>query len=308
MIIICVLLIMLFIVLIVSAISYKIAFRKSKKDDNIYNIPAGKDYQKQKDMFINLIDNFNKIPYEDVYIESRDGLKLHARYYHVKDNAPLDICFHGYRATAVRDFCGGVKMCINNKHNVLLIDERAHGKSEGKTITFGIKERYDCLDWIDYAIDRFGNIKILLYGISMGAATILMASNLITCNNVVGIVADCPYSSPSKIIKKVCSTDMHLPSSLMFPFIYLGALIYGRFNLKESSPVESVRDCKIPILLIHGKSDSFVPFEMSEEIKENATNYLKLVLVPNAEHGLSYIVDEEKYKENVQEFLKKVLG
>ena len=307
MIILYVFIVLLAIILIFSAITYKIVFRKSKKDNNIYNIPEGKDYQQKKDMFINLIDNFNKISYEDVYIKSHDELNLHARYYHIKDSAPLNICFHGYRATSTRDFCGGIKMCFDNGHNVLLIDERAHGKSDGKAITFGIKERYDCLDWINYAINRFPSSKILLYGISMGAATILMASNLITSNNVVGIIADCPYSSPSKIIKKVCK-DMKLPPNLVFPFIYLGGLIYGRFNLNESSAIESVKDCKIPILIMHGKNDSFVPSEMSKEIKTNATSDLKLVLFPNAEHGLSYIVDENKYRKNVQDFLKKVLN
>ena len=101
---------------------------------------------------------------------------------------------------------------------------------------------------------------------------------------------------------------MKLPPNLVFPFIYLGGLIYGRFNLNESSAIESVKDCKIPILIMHGKNDSFVPSEMSKEIKTNATSDLKLVLFPNAEHGLSYIVDENKYRKNVQDFFKKVLN
>ena len=121
MIILYVFIVLLAIILIISAITYKIVFRKSKKDNNIYNIPEGKDYQQKKDMFINLIDDFNKISYEDVYIKSHDGLNLHARYYHIKDSAPLNICFHGYRATSTRDFCGGIKMCFDNGHNFLLI-------------------------------------------------------------------------------------------------------------------------------------------------------------------------------------------
>ena len=87
MIILYVFILLLAIILIFSAITYKIVFRKSKKDNNIYNIPEGKDYQQKKYMFINLIDDFNKISYEDVYIKSHDELNLHARYYHIKDSA-----------------------------------------------------------------------------------------------------------------------------------------------------------------------------------------------------------------------------
>lgn len=298
--------IIFFTIVIVCLFSFKITFYRSRKDDNIYNIPPGEDYQTQKDYFVSLIDNFNKISYEDVYITAFDGLKLHGRYYHCNDNSPIDICFHGYRGTGVRDFCGGTKTCFKSKHNVLVIDQRAHGLSEGKTITFGIKERYDCVAWIEYIVKRFPQNKILLYGISMGATTILMASNLNLPQNVVGIIADSPFSKPDAIIKKVMS-DMHLPVSVMYPLVYLSALIFGRFKLNSASATESVKNTKIPILLIHGKKDSFVPYEMSKEISSNAPSLFKLYECEGAEHGISYIVNEKEYENLVKKFLKKVL-
>ena len=152
-----------------------------------------------------MIEEARNIPFERVYITSHDGLKLSGRYYHQQDGAPLDICFHGYRGTPARDFSGGIQIMLREGHNVLMIEERAHLESEGHTITFGIKERYDALDWIQYALQRFGeDTRIILVGISMGAATVLMASELELPEQVKGIVADCPYTSPEVIIKKVC--------------------------------------------------------------------------------------------------------
>ena len=282
-------------------------FYRNKKDDNIYNIPPGKAYQEQKNCFIKLIDDFNKIDYEDVYITAYDGLKLHARYYHCSDKSPVDICFHGYRGTSVRDFCGGTKTCFKSKHNVLVVDQRAHGLSKGKIITFGIKERFDCLSWVNYIVKRFPKNNILLYGISMGAATILMASELKLPKNVVGIIADSPFSSPPAIIKKVIG-DMHLPSKLLYPFVYCSAYIFGHFNLNSASAVESVKKTKIPILLIHGKADTFVPCYMSKEIKKNGKSIYRLILFDGAEHGISYIKDEKTYEKYFQEFLHYVLN
>ncbi|MBQ6840700.1 MAG: alpha/beta hydrolase [Bacilli bacterium] len=285
---------------------FKEAFYRNPKDDDIHNIPDGEAYQKSKEYFIELIDKFNNLPYENVYIKTYDGKKLHGRYYHCSDDAPIDICFHGYRGTLVRDFCGGAKICFECKHNVLVVDQRAHGFSEGKTISFGIRERYDCVEWVKYIVNRFPNNKILLYGVSMGGATILMASNLNLPKNVVGIVADSPFSSPEKIIRKVLD-DRGFPNRIFYPFIYISALIFGGLNLKHGSAIESVKNTNIPILLIHGKKDTFVPCSMSKDIKKAAKTCYDLALFENAEHGISYIADEKTYTKIVKDFIKSVL-
>ena len=143
-------------------------------------------------------------PFEAVTIKSHDNLKLFGRYYHFKDGAPIAILFHGYRSTPFRDGSGGFRVCRDYGLNVLLCDQRAHGKSEGKTITFGVKERLDCMEWIKYLKERFGNdIKLLLVGLSMGAATVMMASDIVPAENVKGIVADCGFSSPKEILTDV---------------------------------------------------------------------------------------------------------
>ena len=147
-------------------------------------------YRPYKKEIMELLESALGLSYEHVTILSRDGIKLFGKYYHIHDNAPLVLMFHGYKSPlAERDFEGGIQICLESKYNYLLVDQRSQGKSEGKVITFGIRERYDCLDWIHYANKRFGSKKrIFLYGISIGAATVLMTSDLELPDNVAGIV------------------------------------------------------------------------------------------------------------------------
>lgn len=297
------------ILLLVCYITYRMAFHSPNKTQNdIYALPSSPEYRKNKQMFHSMVQAFDEIDYERVYITSSDGIKLSARYYHTSDSSPLAICCHGYRSTSVRDFCGGAKMLFEHGLNVLLIDQRAHGQSGGHTITFGIKERYDCLDWINYSIARFGSdVKITLYGLSMGATTVLMTCGLSLPENVISALADCPYSSPSDIIKKVMKKDMRLPL-ILYPAVYLGALIYGHFKLNETTACESVKNSKIPTVIIHGESDNFVPCEMSKEIYESNTEMITRYTFPNADHGLSFITDTKRYGKIVDDFIKKSLG
>ena len=255
-----------------------------------------------------MIDAAQAIPYESVWITCRDGLQLHARYYHSRDGAPLNICFHGYRGTPRRDFSGGIQIMLKAGQNVLMVEQRAHCESEGSTITFGVKERYDCLDWIHYALDRFGRgTKILLVGISMGASTVLMAAGLPLPPEIKGIIADCPYTSPEAIIRKVVGGKRR-PTELSYRVTALAARLFGGFDLTAASPLEAVTKTKLPILLIHGEEDRFVPCTMSKELYAAAPDHIQLELFPGAGHGLSYLVDQERYERVVREFQQQVLG
>ena len=289
--------------------SYRKAFYSPKmRKEDPYALPKGEQYEKERQRMLSLIRQMDDIPYETVSVSARDGTVLFGRYYHVRDGAPLQIQFHGYRGTALRDFCGGNKLARESGQNTLVVDQRAHGKSGGTTITFGIRERLDCLCWAEYANQRFGSdTPVFLSGVSMGAATVLMASELELPTNVVGIIADCPYSSPEAIIRKVCREDMHLPPVLVMPFIRLGARLFGHFDLKETSAVQAVRNTNIPILLLHGEDDRFVPCDMSREIFDACTGEKTRITFPGAGHGLSYIVDTETYSEAVSRFVSQCL-
>lgn len=288
--------------------AYQIAFfsPKREKGEN-YHLPQGEQYEEHLDNIQKWIDEMHAIPFEKIYTPSHDGKQLYGRYYHTLEHAPIQIMFHGYKSSAYLDFCGGIKYAIKSNHNVLVVDHRSHGNSEGSVITFGIKERLDCLSWIQYVNHRFGDdTPIILSGLSMGAATVLMASNLNLPKNVVGIVADCPYSSPKEIIMKVCK-DMHYPPKLMYPFIKLGAHLFGRFNLTECDALTCVKQAKVPILLFHGDDDRFVPCDMSRAIREANPEQITLEIVPNAGHGLCYLVGPKQYEAAMQEFFQKVL-
>ena len=247
-------------------------------------------------------------PCEIVTIRSHDGLTLSARYYHVADCAPLDICCHGYKSHPFTDFSGGSQLCFNLGHNVLLIDQRAQHDSQGKCMTFGILERRDVLSWVNYAINRFGkDVKITLYGVSMGGATVLMVAELPLPENVKGIVADCPFAVPVEIILEV-GRKLHYPPNLIRPFLYIAAGLYGGFRLGETDAIRAVTNTKVPIVIIHGKDDSYVPCAMSEPIALANPKMVRRYTFPGAEHAISYLVDTPRYSQIITDFVNEILA
>lgn len=268
-----------------------------------FDIPNGEQYQKNKPEMLKLITSLVNREYEDVYITSSDGLKLHGRYYHVNDGAPLNIGFHGYRATALRDFCVGANESLKRGHNLLLVDQRGQGESQGKTITMGIKERYDALLWTNYAVDRFGkDIKIVLYGVSMGASTVVMSTALELPKNVTGVIADCPYDSPRDILLDVCEKQHKIHRKIAYPIIFLAARILGGFNINATTCSKSVKNTKIPVLVLHGEDDRYVPCDMSEEIERSNKKMVTRFTFSFAGHGLSFFADRDKYREVTEKF------
>ncbi len=295
-------------ILLISRFTYKICFLAAKKRiENPYEVIDDPQFRAVQHLMDKSTRIMESTQCEHVTTRSHDGLTLHGRYYDIAKDAPVIIVFHGYRSQAIRDGAGGFALGLKLGYNVLAVDQRAHGTSGGRVISFGVKERYDCLQWIEYVRSRFGtDTPIFLCGISMGAATVLMSASLDLPENVRGIMADCPYSSPSKIIRKVCK-DIRIPPSVAFPFLWLGALIYGGFRLGSCDAVSAVRNTNIPILLIHGEDDRFVPCEMSKEIYENCKDHAQLHTFPDAGHGLSYIIDHVRYEEICLKFLQEVI-
>lgn len=244
------------------------------------------------------------MPYEEMCITSFDGLKLYGQLYRTeKDEGRYIISMHGYRSSP-EDFMCAVGFFMSLGYNVLLVNQRSHGKSEGKWITFGIKERYDCLSWCQHLTKTYGDgIKIVLDGLSMGATTVLMASELDLPSSVVGIMADCGFTSPWDIVTHVARQDMHIPK---FPLLYLmipAVRLFAGFGLKEASTVDAVKKSKLPILYTHGLSDDFVPHEMSLRAYNARPENSTLVSIEGAKHGLSYVVDEERCQAACKEFL-----
>jgi fermentation-respiration switch protein FrsA (DUF1100 family) len=270
-------------------------------------VPMPKSWRngKEGEMLRSLHRQMCEIPSEQIVIESHDGLKLGGRYYHLHDGAMLQIQFHGYRGCGERDLCGLHRLARDMGHNTLVVSQRANGASEGRTITFGIKEKYDCLTWVKYAAQRFGeDVPMVLTGVSMGAATVLMASELELPSNVIGIIADCGYTSPGAIVRKV-SRDVRIPAWVSYPFLVLGALIFGQFRLWERGAVDAIPNARVPVLIIHGEEDRYVPCDMGRQLETAGEGKAVLETFPKAAHATSYITDPERYRQIVTAFLQR---
>lgn len=306
----------LYIVLIIVAVLVLLAFlltyfcfylafyvpRKKNKSTEEYSLPPGEIYEPFRDVMISWMKEVRAMPHEDVSIQSFDGLTLRGKYYEAYPGAPIELMFPGYRGDAERDLCGGVQRCFALGRNALIVDQRAGGESDGHIITFGVKEHLDCLAWVDFMIEHFGSdVKIILTGISMGAATVIMAAGKPLPKNVIGVLADCGYTSPKDIIKKVIR-QIHLPATFLYPFVKFAAKLFGGFNLEEFSPIEAIKNCSVPIILFHGETDDYVPCDMSKSNYEACTGTKRLVTVPNAGHGLSYPVSPGAYLGALKEF------
>ncbi len=277
------------------------AFPENTKEE--FPIPRGKIYEPYRDVMVQWMKETRALNPKEVSIKSFDGLTLYGKYYEYSKDAPIELMFHGYRGNGERDLCGGVQRCFKLGRSCLIVDQRAAGKSGGKVITFGVKESRDCLKWIDYIIENINSdAKIIITGISMGAATVAIAAGEKLPKNVIAALADCGYTSAKDIIKKVM-TDLKLPPKIFYPFVKFGARIYGGFDLEQYSPIEAMKNCTIPIIFIHGTTDAFVPYEMSVENFNACTHKIKkLVTIENAGHGLAYLKDTDAYFKGIFEF------
>ena len=280
---------------------YRIIYYSPKKGQNSeMRAEPSLNYQGHRKKSIELINELLAVPYEDVWIKSNDGLGLHGYFYKNEQSNDFVLMFNGYRGTPRRDFSGGALLAINLKKNVILIDQRAHGKSEGNSICFGRKEQYDVLSWINFVTEKWGNsIKITIVGISMGGATVLMASDKI--DRSINVIADCPYSTEKDVIKHTM-IKMGLPANFFWPFAYLSAIVFCHARLKDDAKI-NVTNSKNQILIIHGTGDSIVPHPMSERVYEGNENHVRYEKFEGAEHALSYLREPERYEKLIKDFL-----
>jgi len=290
---------------------YKDAFYNKVKEDNAKSsFLMGPQYLPHQDKINENLEICSSYEYKETYITSFDSKsKLYGRVYHFNDSNKVQIQFHGYKGSGRRDMCGFLRSAKENAINAIVIDHRGHGKSDGNIVSFGINERKDLVKWVEFAIKEFGSdCQIVLKGLSMGAATVLMSLDQPLPDNVKCVIADCPFSAPKDELLKVAleeKTKMPAPISLFF--LRCAARIYAHFNLDESSAVEAVRHTKIPVLLIHGTDDKFVPYSMSKSIYEANKEMVEFISIEGAGHALCTFVDPDKYKKATEEFLKRHL-
>ena len=240
---------------------------------------------------------------EGITVESFDGLRLSGRLFPANAPRGTILLFHGYRSMACIDFSCATQYYHDLGFNLLLIDQRAHGHSEGKYLTYGVLERLDCQTWANYCYERFGDgHSLFLGGMSMGATTVLMAADLPMPPTVRGIIADCGFTSPWAIIRQVMRDRFHLPPFPLLYFVDLFARLFAHYGLKDHSTLESVAHTQLPILFIHGTGDRFVSCEMTCQAYNACVSEKHMVLVDGAGHGESFLVDQASCQTALESF------
>lgn len=242
---------------------------------------------------------------QDVCISSADGLCLHGLWIPHEDAKGTVILVHGYRSTYLLDISAALPHYYNLGLNILLPEHRAHGKSEGKYITFGVKESADMLEWLRFHNNAYGEIPVLFGGVSMGASTILYLADRELPDNVKGIVADCGFTSPAEIISEVFRGVVHLPATPSVFAADLFARIFAGFSFYEKDTRKILAKSKIPILMFHGAEDGFVPCQMSRDSFGVCCEPKQLIVVDGADHGLCFLTDTDRYTSAVKDFVNK---
>lgn len=240
---------------------------------------------------------------EPVSITARDGVTLAGHWFEGREPQRIIIAVHGWRTSWNRDFGMAAPFLHENHCSVLYIEQRGQNGSGGDYMGFGVTEQFDCQEWVDWTIrEKSRTLPIYLYGISMGAATVLMASGLKLPGNVKGIVADCGFTSPDDIWRHVASENLHVPYGLHR--FAAGSLYrkWNRLNPFHYSAADALEKTNIPVLLIHGEEDRFVPVRMAYENYEACAAPKRMLIVPGAGHAMSYFMDPEDYEDALRYF------
>lgn len=247
--------------------------------------------------------------HEIVEITAHDGTMLIGHWMPCAFPKRILIAMHGWRSSWYHDFGTVADFWRENGCSVLYAEERGQGGSGGDYMGFGLTERYDCLDWVNWVNGRFGTeLPIYLCGVSMGAAAVLMAAGLDLPENVHGIGADCGFTSPDAIWRHIANDNLHISFGLRGKIadeICRRMIDYGS---GDYSTIEALKNTTVPVLLIHGTDDTFVPVEMTYENYKACASPKKLFIVPGADHGMSHFVDPEGYEAATKDFWREFDG
>ena len=245
------------------------------------------------------ISRIRAYPWEDVWIVSHDGLKLHGRVLKGTSEKTV-ILAHGYRSSGENDFCGIVDYYRENNFTVLMIDQRAHGESEGKRLSFGLRERWDMTGWICYAVENLPS-ELYLHGVSMGGVSLMMA--LPSCKGypIKGIIADSAYDNVQELLIFQIKKKYHLPSPVFDCLISLaGSLLLGR-DCKKLHAAQCVAENKVPVIIMNGSDDHMIPPGMAARFTR-ARN-VQFVCIDGAPHAMCWLTAQGTYENQMDRFL-----
>ena len=241
---------------------------------------------------------------KDVYITTSNNGKLELHSYEINRNSDIwAILIHGYYGEG-QDMIYFAKEYYNRGYNVLVVDLRGHGQSEGDYIGMGWHDRLDIIDWANYIINKNSNCKIILHGVSMGAATVMMATGENLPQNIKVAIEDCGYTSIWDEFEMQLKLLYNLPT---FPALNSASVvckIRAGYMLKEGSCVEQVKKSKTPTLFIHGDQDKFVPFEMLDVVYEAANCEKQKLIIEGATHAEAVGTNPTLYWNTIDKFIK----
>lgn len=248
---------------------------------------------------------------ETVMIQAFDNTKLIGHYYEREKGAPLIVFFHGLWGHSYLDGVPIYRITQKHNWNLLLCDLRAQGDSEGEFSTLGVLEKYDCLDWVEWAQNRFGDKNpIFLMGVSMGASVAMMSSNLGLLKSVRGIIDDCGFTSTMEMIDVNCKSHLpdYIPTRMFDFFVEMGTSVWGHFCISKADACKAVSQTDIPILIIHGDRDTQAPLSMAYRLYDSCSSEKQLYVVHGANHVENYRKDPEGYENVIAQFVEEHSG
>jgi len=240
-------------------------------------------------------------------VRSFDKLNLKGyEYMNESSSHKWAIVVHGYNGRA-SEMTKYIRNFYERGYNVIAPDLRGHGNSEGDYVGMGWHDRKDVLLWIQQILKKDPNAEIALYGISMGGATVMMTSGEDLPSNVKVIIEDCGYSTVSDEFTYQLKDLFHLPKFPVMNAANTVTKLRAGYDLEEASAVKQVEKSKAPMLFIHGNADTFVPFEMLDQVYNAAKVEKEKLIVPGAGHGEAEKVDSNKYWNTVWKFVEKYI-
>lgn len=243
-----------------------------------------------------------------VEIMSRDGLRLVSHIIEAENPRAVIILMHGFHSNGIHDFSLALEFYHKLGFTLIVPDQRAHGESEGKYITYGVKEKEDCALWAKYSAKRYPGLPIILDGLSMGASTVMLATGEDLPPEVCGVIADCGYTTPMAIFRHFILHNFKFEPSLVLPVANRIAKKRAGVDLARCSVPKVLANNKIPLFIAHGEADTFVPPKMSDINIAAAKNCeVTVIKVPGANHGESFLIAKEQYAEMVTEFIDKCI-
>lgn len=249
------------------------------------------------------VEWFKEMDIKDLYIKSNDGLKLHATYLAAPNPYRTVICVHGYRAEGISDFSNIVRYLNMNHSNVLIIDQRACGESEGDFITFGAKEKEDLKLWIETVVNKIDDkVPIYLYGISMGATTSLLTLEYKLPFQVKGVIADSAYTSMNNVFDTLLSSWFHLPGFPIINIINMYCGMIAHFNMDDTNTAKALKENEIPVMFIHGEKDTFVSPENTRTNYALTKGAKEILWIPEANHAEAILKDPNIYHAKLEYF------